>query len=156
MHLLCDGQGRPLVVRLTPGQASDTKELISLVDAVTVPRPNGVGRHRKRLDHLIADKAYGSKANRRALRARGIPHTIPERDDVKASRTRKGSRGGRPPNFNPDRYKQRNQVERGFNRFKQFRAVATRYDKLKDRYQATITVAAIMIWLRAKPDRTTP
>jgi transposase len=123
---------------------------------VAVPRPGGQGRHRKRLEHLTADKAYGSKANRRSLRARDIPHTIPEREDVRASRARKGSRGGRPPNFNPDRYKDRNQVERGFGRLKNFRAVATRYDKLKDRYQATVTIASIMIWLRAKPDHKSP
>jgi hypothetical protein len=47
------------------------------------------------------------------LRARRIPHTIPERDDVRSSRARNGSRGGRPPNFNPERYKDRNQVEAG-------------------------------------------
>jgi transposase len=75
---------------------------------------------------------------------------------VRRSRARKGSRGGRPPNFNPSRYKTRNQVERAFNRLKQFRAVATRYDKLKDRYHATVTIASIMIWLRARPDQTAP
>lgn len=127
-----------------------------LLDAVAVPRPGGQGRHRKRLEHLTADKAYGSKANRRSLRARGIPHTIPERADVRASRARKGARGGRPPTFNPTQYKSRNQVERAFGRLKQFRAVATRYDKLKDRYLATVTIASIMIWLRANPDRATP
>lgn len=156
LHLLADGRGRSLVKRITPGQAADTKELVALVDAVAVPRPNGRGRHRKRLDHLTADKAYGSKANRRSLRARGIPHTIPERDDVRASRARKGSRGGRPPNFDPVRYKDRNQIERGFGRLKQFRAVATRYDKLKDRYEATVTIASIMLWLRSKRDRKNP
>jgi hypothetical protein len=46
---------------------------------IAVPRADGQGRHRKRTDHLLADKAYGSRANRRALRARGIPHTITER-----------------------------------------------------------------------------
>ena len=105
---------------------------------------------------LTAGKAYGSNANRRSLRARRIPHTIPERDDVRASRAKKGSRGGRPPNFNATRYKDRNQVERAFNRLKQFRAVATRYDKLKNRYEATVTIASIMIWLRAKRDRSRP
>lgn len=154
--MLADGHGRALVTRITPGQAADTKELVALLDAVAVPRPGGRGRHRKRLDHLTADKAYGSKANRRSLRARGIPHTIPERDDVRASRARKGSRGGRPLKFNPVQYKTRNRIERGIGRLKQFRAVATRYDKLKHRYQATVTVASIMIWLRAKPDRTSP
>jgi transposase len=156
LHLLAKGRGRALVRRLTPGQAADTKELVALLDAVAVPRPAGTGRHRMRPDHLTADKAYGSKANRRSLRARGIPHTIPERDDVRASRARKGSRGGRPPNFNSVQYKTRNQVERGFGRLKQFRAVATRYDKLKDRYAATVTIASIMVWLRARPDRQSP
>jgi len=140
-------------MQITPGQAADTRELVTLVDTVAVPRPGGRGRHRKRLEHLTADKAYGSKANRTALRARRIPHTIPERADVQANRARRGSRGGRPPNFNAGRYTDRNQIERGFNRLKQFRAVATRYDKLKTRYQATVTVASIIIWLRAKPDR---
>jgi transposase len=153
LHLLGDGWGRELSKQVTPGQAADTRELVALLDTVAVPRPGGRGRPRKRLEHLSADKAYGSKANRAALRARAIPHTIPERDDVAANRVRKGSRGGRPPNFDPERYKDRNRIERGFNRLKQFRAVATRYDKLKTRYEATITVASIMIWLRAKPDR---
>jgi transposase len=88
-----------------------------------------------------------------ALRARRIPHTIPERADQQAGRARRGSRGGRPPGFDRDRYRQRNQVERLMNRRKQFRAVATRFDKLSVRYQATVTVADIFIWLRAKPDR---
>lgn len=142
-----------MATRLTGGQAADTKELVALLDAVGVPRPDRVGRHRKRLDHLLADKAYGSRANRRALRARGIPHSIPERDDVKNSRVRKGSRGGRPPKFDAARYRNRNQIERGFGRRKQYRAVATRYDKLASRYQATVTIASIMDWLRATPDR---
>jgi transposase len=103
--------------------------------------------------HLTGDKAYSSRANRAALRARRIPHTIPEREDQKANRARRGARGGRPPSFDRVRYRDRNQVERLMNRRKQFRAVATRYDKLGARYQATITVADIFIWLRAKPDQ---
>ncbi|BEL06006.1 hypothetical protein Q0Z83_041970 [Actinoplanes sichuanensis] len=116
LHLLADGRGRSLVRRLTPGQASDTREPVPLLDNVAVARPGGVGRPRKRLDHLTADKAYGSKANRRSLKARRIPHTIPERDDVRRSRAGKGSRGGRPPNFNAQRYKDRKRVERVFHR----------------------------------------
>jgi transposase len=102
-----------------------------------------------RVAHLTGDKAYSSRANRAALRARRIPHTIPERDDQQANRARKGAHGGRPPGFDQARYKLRNQVERLMNRRKQFRAVATRFDKLGVRFQATITVADIFIWLRA-------
>ncbi len=87
------------------------------------------------------------------LRARGIRHDIPEKDDQIANRARKASRGGRPPNFRPERYKQRNHIERLMNRRKQFRAVATRYDKLACRYRATVQIADIFTWLRAKPDR---
>ena len=123
------------------------------MDQVRVARPGGPGRPRKRLEHLTGDKAYSSRANRQALRARRIPHTIPERDDQQANRARRGARGGRPPAFDRVRYRQRNQVERLMNRRKQFRAVATRFDKLAVRYQATVCVADIFIWLRARPDR---
>jgi transposase len=137
-----------------PGPAADTTRLLVLVDQVRVARPGGRGRPRTRVAHLTGDKAYSSRANRQALRARKIPHTIPERADQQANRARRGSRGGRPPRFDRDRYRQRNQVERLMNRRKQFRAVATRYDKLAVRFQATVTVADIFIWFRAKPDRT--
>ena len=81
------------------------------------------------------------------------PTPSPERDDQKANRVRKGARGSRPPTFDRGRYKQRNQVERLMNRRKQFRAVATRYDKLACRYAATVCVADIFIWLRTRPDQ---
>ena len=152
VHTLCDGRGRDLATRLTPGQDADTSELVGLVDQVRVARPGGRGRPRTRPDHLTGDKAYSSRANRVALRSRHIPHTIPERDDQKANRARRGARGGRPPAFDRQRYRQRNQVERLMGRRKQFRAVATRFDKLADRYQATIAIADIFIWLRARPD----
>jgi transposase len=153
VHTLCDGRGRDLATRLTPGQDSDTGELVALVDQVRVARPGGRGRPRTRVAHLTGDKAYSSRANRAALRARRIAHTIPERDDQKANRARRGSRGGRPPSFDRDRYRQRNQVERLMNRRKQYRAVATRFDKLAVRYLATVTIADIFIWLRARPDQ---
>jgi len=122
--------------------------LVGLVDAVRVARPGGRGRPRVRPEHLTGDKAYSSRANRAALRARRIPHTIPERDDQKANRARRGARGGRPPAFDRVRYRNRNQVERLMNRRKQFRAVATRLDKLTERYAATAAVAGIFIWPR--------
>ena len=69
------------MTRLTPGQDADTTQLVGLVDAVRVARPGGRGRPRMRPGHLTGDKAHSSRANRAALRARRIPHTIPERED---------------------------------------------------------------------------
>ena len=112
-----------------------------------MPRPGGRGRPRKRLGHLTGDKAYSSRANRQAC-APGTSPRHPERDYQQANRARKGSQGGRPPRFDRVGCRRRNQVERLMNRRKQFRAVATRYDKLACRYRATVTVADILIWLR--------
>jgi transposase len=152
VHTICDGRGRSLATRVTPGQAADTTQLVSLLDQVAVGQPGG-GRPRKRPDSLAADKAYSSKANRAALRARKIKAVIPERNDQKANRVRKGSSGGRPPDFDAQHYKNRNQVERGFNRRKHWRGLATRYDKLSDSYQATLDLAETLDWLRSVPDR---
>jgi transposase len=101
---------------------------------------------------VTADKAYSSRANRAALRARNIVAVIPQPNDQKANRVRKGSRGGRPPAFDADRYRLRNQVERGFGRRKQWRGLATRYDKLGESYEATVDIVETLDWLRAVPD----
>jgi transposase len=140
VHLACDGRGRPLAILLTPGQAGDNPQLVPLLDTIRIPRP-ARGRPRKRPDHLIADKAYSHPSTRRVLRRRGIPHTIPERSDQTARRT------GRPPTFDPQTYRQRNVVERCFNRLKQWRDLATRYAKRATIYRASLIIASIMIWL---------
>jgi transposase len=153
VHTIGDGRGRNLATRLTPGQDADTCQLVGLVDAVRVARPGGPGPAPHPGGAPDRRQGRSSRANRAALRARRIRHTIPERDDQQANRTRKGARGGRPPAFDRDRYRRRNQVERLMGRRKQFRAVATRFDKLAVGYQATVWVADIFIWLRARPDR---
>ena len=74
---------------------------------------------------------------------------IPDKKDQIAARQRRGSRGGRPPAFDGQAYRGRNVVERYFALAKQWRGLATRYDKLAITYRAAVTVCAILTWLRA-------
>ena len=75
---MADGRGRSLATRVTPGQASDTKQLVALLDQVAVVRPGGVGRPRKRPRSVTADQAYSSKATGPRY-ARKVVAVIPER-----------------------------------------------------------------------------
>ncbi len=131
---------------LTAGQRHDSTQLEAVLDGIRVPRPRGRGRPRKRPAHLIGDKGYSYERCRQALRRRGIPHTIPERQD---QRDRRAQRPGRPLPFDKERYRRRNVVERCINRLKQWRGLATRFEKRAANYRALVVIAALMIWLAA-------
>lgn len=109
-----------------------------------VTRP--VGRPRTTPDVVLDDKAYSSRAIRTQLRQRGIRAVIPQPSDQAANRKRRGRLGGRPPAFDREAYKRRNTVEQCINKLKQWRGLATRYDKTATIYLAGPHVAAIFIW----------
>ncbi|MFJ8387807.1 IS5 family transposase [Streptomyces sp. NPDC094438] len=146
IHLAGEGGRRPLALLITPGQWGDAPQLIPVMERIRVSRLGG-GRPRTRPDHLGGDKAYSSRRNRRYLRRHQIKHTIPEPKNQRANRQRRGSRGGRPAGFDKTIYKRRNEVERTIKRLKNFRAVATRFDKRAYIFHGTVTVAAIRLWL---------
>lgn len=136
-HVAVDPFGRLRSVIVTPGQAGENPRLIDVLDTTGA-----------KVCRVVADKAYSHPSTRAEMRRRRIAVTIPERDDQIARRKAKGSRGGRPPNFDQAIYKGRNIVERFFNRIKEFRAIATRYDKHARNYRAGIVLAGIILHLR--------
>lgn len=107
----------------------------------------GVGRPRSRPDALRGDKAYSARAHRAHLRLRGITTVIPEPSGQIGQRKNKGSRGGRPVAFDLQDYKNRNVVERAFNHIKNWRGLATRYDKHALVYRGGVVLASILMWL---------
>lgn len=140
IHALIDSGVRPVAVLLSPGQAGDNPRLVPLLNALSE------SGHRPA--HLLADKAYSHPSTRRELRRRRVQHTIPERRDQVEHRRSKGSAGGRPPKFDSELYKRRNTIERGFGRFKQWRGIATRYDKYARTYLGGVLLATIVILAR--------
>lgn len=140
IHALVDAHCAPLVVSLTAGQAGDNPQLQPLLTRHIDDGARGF--------RLLADKAYSHDSTRAYLREQRIAHTIPQRSDQIARRKAKGSHGGRPPGFNPTRYRHRNSVERGFNRLKNWRGIATRYDKYALTFLGGVTLAAAITYHR--------
>ena len=120
---------------LTPGQRHETTAFEQLLEQGAVKRP-GRGRPRLRPKRIVGDKGYSSGKIRAHLRRRGIRITIPR----KSNERRTGP-------FNRAIYRERNQVEWLINRLKQFRRVATRYEKRAAYHQAMWLIAATLLWL---------
>ena len=119
--------------------------MLPLLAELRIPRC--CRRPRTRPDRVLADKAYSSRAIRTHLRERGITAVIPEPDDQKAHRKRRGCAGARPVSYDKSAYRGRNVIERAFNGFKHWRGLATRYDKHATVYRGGLVLAAALIWL---------
>lgn len=147
MHLSADRRCRPLSFVLTAGQAGDSPQFTAVLKRIKVR--GRVGRPRTRPGAVAADKAYSSRRNRNYLRRRKIRAVIPEKADQAANRKKKGSRGGRPVTHDTELYKERNTVERCINRLRNWRGIATRYDKTPDSYLAGLHLCGTMLWLHS-------
>ena len=123
-HIAVNGLGLPTHVVLSPGQDAD----VTHAEAVLAEaRPRVV----------IADKGYDSQALVRAILRRGAEAVIPSRSNSRNPRV-----------IDADRYKDRNLVERFWSKAKQYRRVATRYEKTARNFLSFIHVASIMILLQ--------
>lgn len=146
VHAAVDARGLPLAFILTPGQAADTRHFQPVLDKIRIRRP--VGRPATRPRAVAADRAHSSHANRAYLRRRHITAVIPDKKDQQANRKSRGSKGGRPISYDTGRYKQRNVVERCFQKIKTWRGLATRYDKSPESYEAGLHLRGSIMWLK--------
>jgi len=130
-HMLVDGGGTPLATILTGANRHDVTQLVPLVDAIPSVRGR-VGHPRRRPDSIYADRAYDSKADRLALRLRGIEPRIPRR------RTEHGSGLGI----------YRWVVERTISWLHVFRRLRTRFDRRADIHEGFMRLACALICWR--------
>ncbi len=120
--MTCDALGRPLKLILTPGQVHDITQAPELLRGF---RPT----------HVLADKGYDSRALVEQIEAIGAQPVIPPRSCQ------------RPRAFDAKLYRARNAIERCFGRLKQYRRIATRYDRKDAHFMAFLCLAASLHWL---------
>ncbi|QJB69739.1 IS5 family transposase [Parasphingorhabdus halotolerans] len=119
LHAVCDGEGRPIILLLTEGQMSDYKGAALLLSSL----PQAM--------ELLGDKGYDSDWFRSALAERGITACIPPRSNRKVQH-----------HYDKSLYKQRHKIENIFGRIKDWRRVATRYDRCAHTFFSAICIAA--------------
>ncbi len=126
IHAVADVTGLPIRYDLSPGQAHDSTAAGAML------------AHLPPDSFLIADKAYDAKWIRDLIEQRDAVAIIPDREGAKTRHA-----------FSKPLYRLRNRIERAFNKLKQFRHIATRYEKLAANFLAMIKIATIRLWLRA-------
>ena len=135
LHLRAEGHGKPITAVLTAGERHEQIALEALLDHGAIRRPSR-GRPRLRPRRLAGDKGYSSPTARSRLRRRHIRPVIPSKSNQR-----------RQPRFDREAYRQRNRIERLINRLKQFRRIATRYEKRGVNYLAMVMLGMILLWL---------
>jgi transposase len=135
VHVRAEGHGKPITIVVTPGQQHEATVFETLMEQGAVKRP-GRGRPRLRPRRIVGDKGYDSHRIRSYARRHGMRVTIPHRSNTR----RRGP-------FDKASYRNRNLVERLIGRMKQYRRLATRYEKRAANYRAMWTIAAIILWL---------
>ena len=125
LHAVTDAKGRPIRFFMSAGQVSDYKGAAALLDSLP------------KADWLLADRGYDADWLRKALQDRGIKACIPDRKSRKKT-----------VNYDKRRYKRRNRIEIMFGRLKDWRRVATRYDRCPETGLSAIALAAtVLFWL---------
>lgn len=127
IHLAVDAHGNPISFILSDGTTHDVKVAPDLIDTIDLSDT----------DILCADKGYDSDTLRDHIKEAGSCDNIPRRKNTKSDNN----------HMDWDLYKARHLVENAFAHLKRFRAVATRYDKLKQSYENTVALACAFIWL---------
>lgn len=139
IHLATDAGGLPLNIVLSPGQAHESQFALRLLDGIGVQRQNGSMKRRGYA--VLADQAYSGHVLRNELKRKGIKTVIPRKsNEIMASDGRS--------RFANDVYRRRNVMERCFGRLKEYRRIATRYDKTARNYLSMVKLGCIRLFYK--------